>query len=59
MRKPSKYVTEYIVQGNYGPGWDDLTAHDTRRNANEERRVYDANEPNPHRVIARRVLREA
>jgi len=54
---PSKYVVEYIVQGNYGHGWDDLTAHDTRRAAVLEARVYADNEPNAHRVITRRSLR--
>jgi hypothetical protein len=53
----TKYVVEYIVQGNYGHGWDDLTAHDTRRAAVLEARVYADNEPNAHRVIIRRVLR--
>ena len=53
-----KYDYEYIVQGNYGYGWDDLTAHDTRAAARAERKVYDANESTPHRVIARRVLRQ-
>lgn len=55
--RPTKYTYEFIVQGNYGSGWDDLTAHDTRRAARDERRVYDANEPYPHRVIFRRTLR--
>jgi len=58
MSKPTKYVYEHIVQGNYGCGWEDLTAHDTRKAARAERRVYDANEPTPHRVIFRRTLRE-
>lgn len=53
----NKYVYEYIVQGHYGYGWDDLTAHDSRKEALAERKVYDANEPNPHRVIHRRTLR--
>lgn len=46
---------EYIVQGRYGHGWEDLTAHDTRKAADAECRVYDENEPAPHRVIARRT----
>jgi len=57
MKKPTKYVYEYIVQGHYGQGWEDLTAHDTRKAARDERRVYAANEPGPHRVIFRRSLR--
>ncbi len=59
MTKQTKYVYEYVVQGNYGCGWDDLTTHDERRAAKNERKVYDANEPYPHRVIYRRTLRAA
>lgn len=56
MKKPTKYVTEYIVQGLYGHhGWEDLTAENTLSEAHAQRRVYDANEPAPHRVITRRV----
>lgn len=48
----------FYVQGNYGSGWDDLTAHDTYYDAKKELRVYDANESYPHRVIKRRIKRE-
>jgi len=53
----TKYVQLYFVQGNYGQGWEDLTAHDNRKDARSEMRVYDDNESYPHRVIQRRVLR--
>lgn len=54
----TKYVKVYVVQGNYGSGFEDLTAHDTFGEAKKERKVYDENERNyPHRVIGRRVLR--
>jgi hypothetical protein len=53
----TKYVRVYIVQGNYGQGWEDLTAHDNRKDARAEMRVYDDNERYAHRVIERRVLR--
>jgi hypothetical protein len=53
----TKYVTLYFVQGNYGQGFEDLTAHDNRKDAISEMRVYDDNESYPHRVIERRVLR--
>jgi hypothetical protein len=47
-----------MVQGNYGQGWEDLTAHDTYKEAKAEKIDYDKNERNyPHRVITRRVLR--
>lgn len=55
--KPAKYTYEYVVQGNYGVhGWEDLTAEDSLKEAHAQRRVYDANDPAPHRVITRRVL---
>ena len=56
--KPAKYAYEYIVQGKYpGPhGWEDLTAENTLQEAHAQRRVYDANDSAPHRVITRRVL---
>ena len=45
----------YVVQGNYGQGWEDLTTHDTRKEAIDERKVYDINEIKyAHRVISRR-----
>ena len=54
----TKYVSVYMVQGNYGQGWEDLTAHDTYKEAKAEKIDYDKNERNyPHRVITRRVLR--
>jgi hypothetical protein len=47
---------EYIVQGRYERGWDDLTFHDTRKAAEAECAVYDANVLGvQHRVIARRT----
>jgi hypothetical protein len=44
----------YVVQGNYSQGWEDLTAHDTRKEAIAERKTYDANGNYPHRVISKR-----
>ena len=43
----------YIVQGNYGYGWDDLTEEETRKKALEQKRCYDANERYAHRIITR------
>lgn len=45
---------EYVVQGNYGQGWEDLTFCETRQEAKGERDTYDANETQyPHRYVAR------
>jgi len=57
LSKPTKYVTVYIVQGNYGSGWDDLTGSDVRKEARRDLRDYEMNEPNPHRLISRKILR--
>lgn len=44
----------HVVQGNYGHGWEDLTAETDRDEARKREREYDDNEPQfPHRVRAR------
>ena len=50
--------TEYVVQGNYGFGWDDLTYESSYAEAKEQKKVYDENEPFPHRIIKWRVANE-
>ena len=41
----------YVVQGNYGYGWDDLTCEDTKKEALKQKQCYDENERGiPHRV---------
>jgi hypothetical protein len=47
---------EYIVQGNYGQGWEDLTSEDNRTEARTRLREYNENEREySHRLIKRRV----
>lgn len=54
--KVKKPTQEFIVQGHYGQGWEDLTSEDTHRAAREQLRCYNENETNyPHRVITRRI----
>lgn len=55
--KPTKYVTVYILQGNYGDGWTDLTGGTDRKEIRADLKDYDANESYPHRIIRRRILR--
>jgi antirestriction protein len=50
-----KTVTLHFVQGNYGQGWEDLTAHESLSSAKAEMKVYDENERTPHRVKTKRV----
>ncbi len=52
----NKWKYLYFVQGSYGQGFEDLTAHENREDAKAEMRVYDDNETYPHRVILRKVL---
>lgn len=50
-----KTVEQYVLQGNYGYGWDDLTYHDDMRDAKQTQREYIENEHIPTRIIKRRV----
>jgi hypothetical protein len=52
----NKWKYLYFVQGSYGQGFEDLTAHENKEDAKAEMRVYDDNERYPHRVILRKVL---
>lgn len=46
----------WTVQGNYGQGWEDVTAEDTRKECKERLKEYRENEPMyPHRMIVKRV----
>lgn len=53
--KANKYTYEYVVQGSYGSGWDDLTTHASLKAARAVMRAYDDNESYPHRLIFRRT----
>lgn len=44
----------YILQGNYGYGWDDLTIESTYKEAKEQKATYDHNENIAHRIIKKR-----
>ena len=47
---------EFIVQGSYGQGWEDVTAEDFLFQARCRLREYRENEPQyPHRLIKRRI----
>ena len=50
-----KTVTEYIVQGNFGHGWEDLTSEDNEKEAGQRLREYRENDTAPVRLIKRRV----
>lgn len=48
-------MTIYVLQGHYGTqyGWEDLTAEDTRAEAEQRRREYVENEGGRYRIISR------
>ena len=46
---------EYVVQGSYGCGWEDVNSEETRRDAKRSLREYDNNEAAPHRLVIRKV----
>jgi hypothetical protein len=49
-----KYV--FVIQGNYGQGWEDVTEEESFLEARERLKEYDENEPQyPHRRIMRRI----
>ncbi len=51
---------EYIVQGNYGQGWEDLTAENTYKEIKDRLKEYNENEREyPHRWIKRRIKIES
>lgn len=58
MRR-NKYTYLWVVQGNYGQGWEDLTAAvaERKKEAVADLYAYRQNEPNtPTRLIQRREL---
>ena len=57
MKRVNKYLYLYIVQGNYGDGWEDVTAADNWKEALGYLKDYRDNEAFfPHRMIQRREL---
>jgi hypothetical protein len=60
MKRPTKYVYLWIVQGDYGygHGWEDLAASEDWREARDSLRDYRENEGGRLRMIQRRELRE-
>lgn len=58
MKYKRKTRDEWVVQGNYGQGWEDVCAEDSRRAALVTLREYGDNERQyPHRLHCRRVAK--
>lgn len=54
LARQPKTEPVHVVQGNYGHGWEDLTASANYSEARDNLRDYRQNEPGPHRIIKRR-----
>lgn len=51
----NKFVYLHIVQGNYGCGWEDVSASECYLEASDDLRAYRANAPEySYRLIQRR-----
>ena len=48
MTKINKWVYLWVVQGDYGQGWEDLTQCETRRWASLDLRSYEDNDTDYH-----------
>jgi len=56
MAYQRKTTDEFIIQGNYGQGWEDVAAYETRKERKVDYKLYQENEPQySHRTITRRV----
>ena len=55
----SKTHVEFIIQGNYGYGWDDENTEETLTDAKRSLREYRENGPGSYRLIRRRVKNDA
>lgn len=52
----NKWNTEYVIQGNYGNGWDDLVTYTNKSEADADLRIYNKEESQyRHRLITRKV----
>ena len=55
---PRKTRDEYVLQGNYGHGWEDLTAESSIAEIRQRLREYRENEGGNYRTVKRRVRRD-
>lgn len=60
MPRQNKYAYLLVLQGNYGQGWEDLTAEiksrDGLRRIRNDKKAYTENAPCPLRIVERRQL---
>lgn len=53
----NKYEYLWVLQGQYGFGWEDLTASEVYREVRANLREYMSNEGGRYRIVKRRELR--
>lgn len=54
--KQNKYKYLFVLQANYGYGWDDLTSSENYAEIKQDYKDYRNNDTAPLRIINRRVL---
>ena len=55
MRYNPKFITAFIIQGNYGQGWEDETEESNIKDAKAQLRTYRENSQYPCRLVRRKV----
>lgn len=51
-----KTTDEFVIQGNYGQGWEDVTTETTYKEARKRLKEYNENERQyAHKLIKRRI----
>ena len=58
VKPDRKYNYAWVLQGNYGSRWEDLTAEESDSEIYARCREYRKNEGGSYRVVLRRELRE-
>jgi hypothetical protein len=56
--KKRKWKYVFVIQGNYGQGWEDVTEEESFSEARKRLKEYNENEQYPHRRITRKVLNQ-
>lgn len=55
MAYQRKTIDTYEVQGFYSSAWETLTVEDNRKDARTQLKIYNENDPYPHRIKKARV----
>ena len=57
--KTNKYIYLNVLQGNYGFGYEDLTASESYSEVKTHLKAYRENDPRSYRIIKRREVNPA